>query len=106
MLQQAAKEPSEHYANEIELKKPLLDRNLKNQSELYDLYKEQRINVEVYREKADQLRQEEAGLKKDMKALQMAIIDRQRGIEDRLRVQNFLRDLQERNGEWTDANKK
>ncbi len=106
LLHQASKEPSEHYSNEFELKRQSLELNLKNQSELYDLYKEGRINIEIYRQKADELRQEETGLKKDMKALQMTIIDGQRGIEDRLRVQNFLQGLVERNHEWGDADKK
>ena len=105
-LRQASKEPAEHYSNEFELKNQLLDRNLKNQSELYDLYREQRINIEVYRQKADEMRQEETDLKKDMRALQMTIIDGQRGIEDRLRVQNFLRGLQGQGSEWSDTDKK
>lgn len=106
LLRKTACEPNEHYAQELGEKEKHLARNLKKQSELFDLFKEDRINIEVYREKADELRREEAVLKKDIRDLQISLIDRQRGIDDRLRVQYFLRSLQEKDHKWSEADKK
>jgi len=106
LLRKVTYEPNEHYADQIDQKNLKLNGNLKNQSDLFDLYKEGRLNIEIYRQKADELRSEEASLKRDLKGLQVSMIDMERGIDERLRVQYFLKSLQEKDRKWSEADKK
>ncbi len=106
LIRQSVKEPIEHYTVQFELKKKSLDQNLKQQSELYDLYKGNHINIEVYRQKAAELRREEASLQKDIQGIKLAIIDRERGVEQRIRTQYFLKALRERDYQFTENEKK
>ncbi len=106
LLRQSIKEPIEHYTVQYELKRKCLDQNIKQQSELYDLYTGNHINIEVYKQKAAELRQVEASLQKDMKALKLAVIDRERGVEQRIRTQYFLKALKEGNYQFSENDKK
>lgn len=106
ILRQSTKESIEHYTDQYGLKRKALDQNLKQQSELYDLYKENHINIEVYRQKAAELRHEEMVLQKDIQSLKLAIIDRERGVEQRIRTQYFLKALREKNYQFTENEKK
>jgi len=106
LLKQSVKEPIEHYTDQHQLKRKCLDQNLKQQSELYELYKGNHINIEVYRQKATELRQEEGILQKDMQSLKVKIIDRERGVEQRIRTQYFLKSLKERDYQFTEHEKK
>jgi len=101
-FRQASQEPCELYSEQIALKEKELKKNLEKQADLFELFKEDRINLEIYRAKADELRREEAVLKRDIKGLYLNIIDRERGLDERLRVQYFLQNLRDRGYEWTD----
>lgn len=107
LLRQSVKnEPIEHYTEQYQLKRKCLDQNLKQQSELYELYKANYMNIEVYRQKTAELRQEETALQKDIQSFKIKIIDRERGVEQRIRTQYFLKALKERNYQFTDNEKK
>ena len=106
LIKQSIKEPIEHYTAQHQLKRKRLDQNLKQQSELYDLYKANHMNIEVYRQKAAELRQEEMSLQKEIQNLKVKVIDRERGVEQRIRTQYFLKSLRERNYQFTESEKK
>jgi len=92
----AAVEPNEHYANEIAEKKKRLSANMEKQGGLYELYKGDGMSLEFYKEKASELRNEEKALKVQIRQLQLTMLDRERGLDERLRAQHFLCSLRDR----------
>lgn len=73
--------------NELEKK---LHGNLETQRGLYEVFKEDKINLGIYKEKAGLLSGEEKKLKEDIKAVQLKILERQNSINVVQETQDFL----------------
>ncbi len=106
ILKKSTHEPIEHYQVQSQLKRKCLDQNLKQQSELYDLHKANLMNIEVYRQKAAEFRQEELRIQKDIQILKLKIIDQERGVEQRIRTQYYLKSLKEGGYQFTENEKR
>ncbi len=103
LIQISSKEPSEHYQSELHQKQEALNRNLEKQKEFSDLFDNDLINIHIYKEKAQALREEEKKLKGEVVQLQMLALDHERGVDQRLKTQQFLRSLRTRNYQWSDS---
>lgn len=103
LIQLSSNEPSEHYQNELHQKRQELKHNLEKQTEFSDLFNNDLINIHVYREKAQTLREGEKKLKGELVQLQMVSLDHERGIDQRLKTQQFLRSLRSRDYQWSDS---
>ena len=101
LIQLSSSEPSEHYQNELQQRQQELKRNLEKQVEFSDLFENDLINIQVYRGKAQTLREEEKKLKGELVQLQMVALDHERGVDQRLKIQHFLRSLRSRNYKWS-----
>lgn len=99
-------EPDEHYQDQLDEKKVALKHNLEKQEGLFQLYNEDKINIELYKAKADELRKDEKTLKSALKQIELQILDRERGANERVRAQQFLRNLKAKGYKWSDADKK
>ncbi len=89
-IQLAKSEPEEHYFSvlkEFELK---LASNLEKQKGLYQVYKEDKINLELYKQEAEKLRAEEKKLEVDIRHTQIKILEQQDSVDNTLRVHAFL----------------
>jgi len=86
----AKSEPEEHYFSllkELELK---LASNLEKQKGLYQVYKEDKINLELYKQEAEKLRAEEKKLEVEIRHTQIKILEQQDSVDNTLRVHAFL----------------
>lgn len=83
-------EPEQCYIEEIEQKEKQLSRNLEKQKGLYEVYSEDKINIDIYKERAELLSNEEKKLKADIKAIQLKILDKRNSIDVTKDTQNFL----------------
>lgn len=71
-------------------KENLLKKNVDKQKGLYELFAEDKINLELYKDKAEALRQEEKRFKQDIRDVQIKIIDRRNSMNIVRAVQDFL----------------
>ena len=85
-----ASEPEKVYVDQLTEKEDLLKKNIDKQKGLYELFSEDKINLELYKDKADALRQEEKRLKQDIRDVQIKIIDRRNSMNIVRAVQDFL----------------
>jgi site-specific DNA recombinase len=86
----AAAEPEEHYlhlVSQLDLKK---EKNLRSQKLLFEAHADDRISVEVFKEKAEELRIEEKKLKKEIQNTQHRLLENEQGVDNNLRTQRFL----------------
>lgn len=67
-----------------------LQGNLETQRGLYEVFKEDKINLGIYKEKAGLLSGEEKKLKEDIKAVQLKILERKNSINVVQETQDFL----------------
>lgn len=85
-----ASEPEKCYIEQLEEKEKLLNRNLEKQKGLYEVYSEDKINIDIYKERAELLRNEEKKLKSDIKAIQLMIIEKRNSANLIQLTQDFL----------------
>lgn len=85
-----ASEPEQVYVDQLTEKENLLKKNVDKQKGLYELFAEDKINLELYKDKAEALRQEEKRLKQDIRDVQIKIIDRRNSMNIVRAVQDFL----------------
>ncbi len=86
----ASAEPEEHYLHLMKDLESKLEKNLKNQKTLFEVHVDDKINISVYKEKADELRNEEKQLKTEIRYNQLKLLDNQKGVDNTLRAQGFL----------------
>jgi len=86
----ASIEPEEHYLRVVKDLEAKLAKNLRNQKTLFEMHADDKINVEVYKEKAEELRSEEKRLKTEIRYNQLKLLDNQEGADNALRAQGFL----------------
>jgi len=103
LLIASSNEHNEHFDHQIAEKQKALDRNLSKQGDHCELYNADMMNIDVYRTQLQKLREEEKELKLQIKQLQLSALDHDRGIDERLRAQQFLRNVMIKEHKWTDA---
>ncbi|MBU3958853.1 MAG: recombinase family protein [Candidatus Omnitrophica bacterium] len=85
-----AAEPERCFVEQLEGKEILLNKNLEKQKGLYEVFSQDSINLEIYKERAELLRNEEKRLKQDLKAIQLMILDKSNSINLTNATQEFL----------------
>ncbi len=78
------------YVEQLEEKDALLKKNLEKQKGIYELFSEDKINLELYKDRAELLRNEEKKLKQDIKAVQLKILDKRNSVNLVKATQDFL----------------
>jgi len=78
------------YIEQLEAKEKLLNRNLEKQKGLYEVFSEDKINLDIYKERAELLRNEEKKLKSDIKAIQLNILEKRNAVNLTKITQDFL----------------
>ncbi|MDP2942575.1 MAG: recombinase family protein, partial [Candidatus Omnitrophota bacterium] len=90
MIKLSASEPEQELMGQLEEKEAFLKKNLEKQKGLYELFSEDKINLELYKERAELLRNEEKKLKQDIRAVQLTILDKRNSINLVKATQDFL----------------
>lgn len=90
MIRLNASEPEQMYVEQLEEKDALLKKNLEKQKGIYELFSEDKINLELYKDRAELLRNEEKKLKQDIKAVQLKILDKRNSVNLVKATQDFL----------------
>jgi len=67
----SATAPEQCFIDDLEGKEKLINKNMEKQKGLYEVFAEDKINLDLYKEKADFLRNEEKRLRTDIKAKSM-----------------------------------
>ena len=83
-------EPDEGYVKRLDELETKLRNNLEKQRGLYQVYKEDKINLNIYKEEAGLLSGEERKLKEDIKAFQLKILEKQNSLNVVQETQDFL----------------
>ena len=83
-------QPEQVFLDELEELAKLLNKNLKKQKGLYEVFAQDKINLEIYKDRAELLRNEEKKLKQDIKAVQLKILDKRNSINLTRATQDFL----------------
>jgi len=90
MIKLSATEPEQHYIEELETKEKALSKNLEKQKALYEVFSEDKINIDIYKDRAELLRNEEKKLRQDVKAIQLKILEKRNSINLVKATQDFL----------------
>lgn len=83
-------EPEEHYLQVVKNLEIKLEKNLRSQKTLFEMHADDKINIAIYKEKAEELRVEEKRLRTDIRYQQLKLIDNHEGTDNTLRAQGFL----------------
>ncbi|MBL7130681.1 MAG: recombinase family protein [Candidatus Omnitrophica bacterium] len=103
MIKLSATEPEQHYIEELETKEKGLSKNLEKQKALYEVFSEDKINIDIYKDRAELLRNEEKKLRQDVKAIQLRILEKRNAVNLVKATQDFLLRLRSNpNGEQMD----
>jgi len=86
----SASEPEQCYIEQLEAKEKHLSRNIELQKGLFEVYREDKMNLDIYKERAELLRNEEKKLKSDIKSIQLKILDKRKSGDLTRDTQNFL----------------
>ena len=90
VIKLSATEPEQYYIEQLEAKEKLLNRNLEKQKGLYEVFSEDKINLDIYKERAELLRNEEKKMKVDIKAIQLNILEKRNAVNLTAITQDFL----------------
>ncbi|MFH1248417.1 MAG: hypothetical protein V1490_04645, partial [Candidatus Omnitrophota bacterium] len=80
----------QHLIDELDAKQTALSKNIERQKVLYEVFSEDKINVDIYKERAELLRNEEKKLKQDVKAIQIKVLERRNSVNLVKATQDFL----------------
>lgn len=94
VMRAAKEEPEELYQEQLKEKDALLAKNLEKQKGLYQIYKEDKININIYKDEAEVLRNEEKRIKSETKQLQLKILEKNNSLDVVKETQTFLVDLE------------
>jgi len=89
-IQIAKSEPEEHYFNLVKELEAKLEKNLEKQKGLYEIYRSDSINLELYKIEAEKLRLEEKKLRTEIRHNQIKILENQNTADNTLLVHGFL----------------
>jgi hypothetical protein len=67
-----------------------LAKNLEKQKALYEVFSEDKINIDIYKDKAELLRNEEKKLRQDIKSIQLKILEKRNSVNLVKATQDFL----------------
>lgn len=90
VIKMTATEPEQYLIDELEAKEKALNKNIEKQKVLYEVFSEDKINADIYKERADLLRNEEKKLKQDVKAVQIKILEKRNAVNLVKATQDFL----------------
>jgi len=90
MIKLSATEPEQHYIEELEMKEKTFSKNLEKQKALYEVFSEDKINIDIYKDKAELLRNEEKNLRQDIKSIQLKILEKRNSVNLVKATQDFL----------------
>jgi hypothetical protein len=90
MIKLSAAEPEQVFVEQLEEKEALLKKNIDKQKGLYELFSEDKINIGIYKDKAELLSNEEKKIKQDIKAIQLKILDKRNSVNLVKATQDFL----------------
>ncbi|RJP29067.1 MAG: hypothetical protein C4533_04520 [Candidatus Omnitrophota bacterium] len=90
MIKLSASEPEQLYIEQLEEKEAHLKKNIEKQRGIYELFSEDKINLALYKERAELLSNEEKKLKQDIKAIQLKILDKRNSANLVKATQDFL----------------
>ncbi len=90
MIKMSSNESEECYTEQLQKKEQLISKNLEKQNGLYEIFSEDKINIGIYKEKAELLRNEEKRLKGEIKSVQLKILDKRNSIDVMKETQDFL----------------
>lgn len=90
MIKLNASEPEQLYVEQLEEKDALLKKNIEKQKGIYELFSEDKINLALYKDRAELLSNEEKKLKQDIKAIQLKILDKRNSVNLVKATQDFL----------------
>ena len=76
--------------DELEGLTKALNKNLEKQKGLYEVFSQDSINLEIYKDRAELLRNEEKKLRQDIKGVQLKILDQRNSINLSRATQDFL----------------
>jgi len=65
---------------QIEKKEKLIRKNMDKQKNLYEIFSEDKLNIDIYKDKADLLRNEEKNLRREIKEIEMQILKNRNSI--------------------------
>ncbi len=75
---------------ELKAKEKDLARNLEKQKGLYEVFSEDKINIDIYKDRAELLRNEEKKLRQDVKSIQIKILEKRNAVNLVKATQDFL----------------
>lgn len=90
VIRLSVEEPEECFVAELDEKQRLLSKNLEKQKGLYEVYSEDKINIEIYKERAGRLSNEEKKLRSDIKVIQLKILEKRNSVNVMKETQDFL----------------
>jgi LysM repeat protein len=90
MIRLNASEPERIYVEQLEEKEALLKKNIDKQKTIYELFSEDKINIGLYKERAELLSNEEKKLKQEIKAIHLKILDKRNSVNLVKATQDFL----------------
>jgi len=90
MIKLSATEPEQCYIEQLEETEKTLAKNLEKQKALYEVFSEDKINIDIYKDKAELLRNEEKKLRQDIKAIQLKILEKRNEVNLVKATQDFL----------------
>jgi len=90
MVRLNTSQPEQIFLDKLEILAKLLNKNLEKQKGLYEVFSQDSINLEIYKDRAELLRNEEKKLKQDIKAVQFKILDKRNSIDLTRATQDFL----------------
>jgi len=90
MIKLTASEPEQCYIEDLETKEKDLSKNLEKQKGLYEVFSEDKINIDIYKDRAELLRNEEKKLKQDVKSIQLKILEKRNAVNLVKATQDFL----------------
>jgi len=86
----SAAEPEHCYIEELETKEKNLGKNLEKQKALYEVFSEDKINIDIYKDKAELLRNEEKKFRQDVKVIQLKILEKRNSVDIEKEARDFL----------------
>jgi len=90
VIKLSATEPEHKIIEELEGKEKDLARNLEKQKGLYEVFSEDKINIDIYKDRAELLRNEEKKLRQDVKSIQIKILEKRNAVNLVKATQDFL----------------
>jgi hypothetical protein len=75
---------------DLEAKEKDLNKNLEKQKGLYEVFSEDKINIDIYKDRAELLRNEEKRFRQDVKSIQLKILEKRNAVNLVKATQDFL----------------